>query len=172
MFETLYKRASNGAIRYWKIKTDGATIERESGQLNGTPVYYSEVVIGKNIGRSNETTDEEQAAKEAKSLWTKQHDHGYKTLAELGVTYTNNLSDILDRTLPKYNTDANGNIKPMLAKPFEEKRVIWPALIQPKLDGVRCLMIIDSLGQVQFYHVQVNFIIRLSISGMMLETLT
>ena len=154
MFDTLYKRASNGTIRYWKIEVEGSIINRESGQLGGTPVYYSEIVEGKNMGRSNETSDEEQALKEAKSLWIKQHDHGYKTLQDLGITATNikehDLVFMLDNTLPKYNTDANGNIKPMLAKPFGEKWVRWPALLQPKLDGVRCLMIIDSQGQVQF----------------------
>lgn len=33
----------------------------------------------------------------------------------------------------------------MLAQPFEEKRVrSWPVLVQPKLDGVRCLVLIDT----------------------------
>lgn len=32
----------------------------------------------------------------------------------------------------------------MLAEPFEEKRVkAWPVLVQPKLDGVRCLAVLD-----------------------------
>jgi hypothetical protein len=51
---------------------------------------------------------------------------------------------ILKKYLPQFNTDASGNVKPMLAKAVDWKKVQYPCYIQPKLDGVRCLMIVAS----------------------------
>ena len=78
---------------------------------------------GKNIGKANETTPEQQALLEAESKWNKKKDEGYKeTLEEV--------------TLVKEDTD--GFVKPMLATD-NIKYIKYPCYIQPKLDGIRCL---------------------------------
>lgn len=88
-FPTLYKRTKTGAIQYWQIKTvscpSHTIIHKESGQL-GTenPVTHDETLTaGKNIGRANETTHEQQADLQAESDWKKKLDSGYKTLEQL-----------------------------------------------------------------------------------------
>ena len=130
----LYKRAANGAIRKWSIFVENDEITRISGQLGGTyTTYVDDTIVGKNIGRANETTPEQQAILEAESLYKKQLDNGYKAISEVEAL-----------NLPKYNTDANGNIKPMLAKKADLDKIIFPVFIQPKLDGVRCLMIVKD----------------------------
>lgn len=168
-FDTLYKRTKTSAIQQWTIEVVTKTshgnpvIKKQSGQLNGQLITHNEVISeGKNIGRANETTPLKQALFMAESDWKKKKDEGYKSLEDLGITaqadtddvnptllyyYQSGVSDSLDialnRTLPKFNSDSNGNAKPMLATAVEKiKNIEYPVLIQPKLDGVRCLMIV------------------------------
>lgn len=174
---TLYKRAKTGAIQYWQVKTvscaDYTIIVKESGKY-GTQnsIVHQEIINkGKNLGKSNVTSHEEQANLQAQSDWTRKKDEGYKTLEELNITLTTvsetrriwitdvptghpdfpvtsvegkNLHVLLDFKLPKFNTDAEGQTKPMLAKPVNWDKVEYPCFVQPKLDGVRCLMIVQN----------------------------
>lgn len=164
--ETLYKRNKSGKIQYWQVEVMGSTITKTAGQLNtDKPLVHKEVVTtGKNIGKVNETSPEEQAVSQAKSDWNKKRDEGYKSLTDLnlvihddpqlGTVYTENfglrcstnmLGSALERVLPQFNTDASGNPKPMLATDWKKiKKINYPVLLQPKLDGVRCLMTIAA----------------------------
>lgn len=162
----LFKRAKTGKIQSYRIltkhgKSSGeAIIVKQTGQLEGKKiVHYESITKGKNIGRSNETTAVQQAIFQMQSDWQKKKDEGYKDLAELGhsnpslsVTSAMGphlikpLSDFLQDNLPQFNTDASGNMKPMLAYPIEkvkESSIEFPVFVQPKLDGVRCLAIIS-----------------------------
>ncbi len=93
-FETLYKRTKTGAIQYYAISVTlqdnwrGAQIIKESGQLNtDNPIIHVEKInAGKNIGKVNETTPEQQAELQAESDWKKKKDEGYKSLIDLGIT--------------------------------------------------------------------------------------
>ena len=168
--ETLFKRTKTGAIQYWKVLTSpdehhGCHIVKESGQLGTiSPITHREFLnCGKNVGRSNETTPEEQAESQALSDWTKKHDEGYKTLKDLGIITPGEdhvfeigngegyfagygtLEAALNNEMPKFNSDSNGNPKPMLATCYTKvKNITYPCYIQPKLDGVRCLMVVDT----------------------------
>ena len=118
---TIYKKDTSGKIRYLKTWTDGDILHQESGVVGGAPVPHQKVCTPKNVGRSNETTGQEQANLELQSLLAEKLKGGY------------------------FNTQAEaegGNvILPMLAKSYkdEAKKVEWPALSQPKLDGMRAL---------------------------------
>ena len=95
---------------------------------------------------------------QAESDWKKKRDEGYKNLNDLGIRFpgetgifstTDNdygtLEAALNNELPQFNTDANGNVKPIMAKHWDGgKKVKYPCYIQPKLDGVRCLMIVEA----------------------------
>lgn len=114
----LYHKGKNGEMRVWSVWTEGSTIKTEYGVLNGEMVQSSKVATGKNIGRKNETSPEQQAEAEAQSLWTFKKERKYSESKE-------------DACEPL--------LLPMLAKEYEAKKVSWPAFVQPKLDGVRCL---------------------------------
>lgn len=148
--ETLYKRTKTGAIQSWTIsvqqKEGGAIydIEKRVGQVNGKITTHIESIsVGKNIGRSNETTPQEQAESQATADWTKKHDDGYKSLTSLGafVPFTDEvgLYQFLETILPQFNSDANTQMKPMLApsKPWKEGKTKYPQLIEIKFDGNR-----------------------------------
>lgn len=70
---TLYKLAENGSLIEWTIEVDGRTIRTKWGQQGGKFQTTFEVVNeGKNSGKKNATTPEQQAVKEAEAKWTKQ----------------------------------------------------------------------------------------------------
>lgn len=165
-FDTLYRRSKTGAIVYYKVSVDEGDIDhapiivKESGQLGTvSPVVHRETVYqGMNIGKSNETTPIQQAKLQAESDWKRKKDSGYKTYAEVMVSTTGGeafayarvtdqatIKEDLEHCLPEFNSDAQGNVKPMLVKDWKKvSKVEYPCFCEPKLDGVRCLMIISG----------------------------
>lgn len=135
-FPTLYAKASTGKIKIWRIwAEDGKpcpTIVTEYGWKGSDNLQQTVVKVpkGKNIGRSNETTAFEQACLEAEAKWTKKQDK-------------------------KYTPDPSGKsniLLPMLAHDYKKRKhhVEWPAFVQPKLNGVRCLATKVSDTEVQY----------------------
>jgi DNA ligase 1 len=128
----LYKSDKTGRTRIWKVHTEGNTIITLHGLKDGKLVKSEKDTIGKNIGRSNETSPEEQAVKEADSLYEKKKKEGY-TEADPAVEDVK--SEFYD---------------PMLADKYtekEEKKLKYPVYVQPKLDGVRLLMFQNEEGE-------------------------
>jgi DNA ligase 1 len=117
-FPPLYHRGKQGEIRQWSVWTEGNIIKTEYGVLNGEMIQSEKRAFGKNVGRKNETSDEQQAQAEAQSMWTFKKDRKYSETVE-------------DASEPL--------LLPMLAKEYDPKKAAFPAFIQPKLDGVRCL---------------------------------
>lgn len=112
---TLYKLDNNGTVRQWRVWVEDDEYFVEHGVLNGSLQETSTIAEAKNIGRANETTAEEQAELEAKSLWTKQKDR---------KGYSEDIS-------PKKK------FSPMLAQRYDQhpKKIFFPAYVQCKLDG-------------------------------------
>ena len=125
----LYKLTSSKKIQVWEISTEDNKIIVIQGQLEGKKQYYEETIKkGKNIGRANETTVEEQAEMEAKSKWEHKHNKDYHLSIE-------------DCKLKKKIAN-NGGYLPMLAQSFNKhatRHLKYPCYIQPKLDGLRCI---------------------------------
>ena len=123
--KTIYKEDSKGNLRFLSIYTEDDTLYQKSGIVDtANPVVHSKVCTPKNVGKSNETTGAEQAVAQAESLYTKKIREGY---------FDN-------------QADAKSNlvIKPMLAKDYfkEKHKIINKTLlsVQPKLDGIRCII--------------------------------
>lgn len=140
---TLYKKTNTGAIQQWTIsveeKMTGGLIRTTHGQVGGALQETTDLVVeGKNLGKANATTPYSQAEAEAQAKWTKQKKKGYvetKEAAEAGE---------LDAVI-------EGGIAPMLAPnksyPKDDdlvKRIQFPCYAQPKLDGIRCVAIIEN----------------------------
>ena len=122
MNKTIYKLDSKGKLRYLTISTKDNLVVQTSGlQDSPNAVTHESECIGKNIGKSNETTPQEQAILEAKA----------KIKAKLEEGYYESIEEAKDGVL----------VLPMLAKEFkaEEDKVTYPLYVQPKLDGMRCL---------------------------------
>lgn len=132
---TMYARDSNNKIKQWSVKTNDNVLIISYGKLDGSIINRATSILGKNIGRSNETTSDEQAVLIANSKIAKHKKDGYKTLDELGITNV----DKLDEILPKFNTDDKGNIKPMKAQWFKPGVMSYPVYGQPKINGLRSI---------------------------------
>jgi DNA ligase-1 len=131
-FPTLYKKASTGAIWSWRIFVTDSTIHEQWGIDGGAQQTTTDLIKeGKNQGRSNATTPQEQAVAEAKSKWEKKVKSGYVESKKDAEKGKNEL----------------GGYPPMLAKSaadIHEKYLTFPCYIQPKLDGLRCVSTLDG----------------------------
>ena len=126
--QTLVKRRSDGGIQEWSIEVDGNAFRVTSGKQGGKQKVNDWTYCnGKNKGKSNETTDEEQARVQAKAKWDKKLAGEYALDAE--------------------SADSLGFTKPMLAKSWDDygDKVEFPVYAQPKLDGIRCIATKDGL---------------------------
>ena len=118
--QTLFKKTATGSINQWTIIVEENYYWTEFGQIDGIIQHSDKTYCsGKNKGRSNETSDEQQAIFEATSLWNK------KQTMENFVTDINKVNELLFQP-------------PMLAKVYGKVYENDMEFIQPKLDGIRC----------------------------------
>lgn len=81
----------NEKERIWKVWVKGNTLHRISGLVSGKKVSAERSFKGKNIGKKNETTAEEQAKIEAEKQWVKQIDKGYEPKCKEGKAMLKNI---------------------------------------------------------------------------------
>ena len=154
--KTLYNTTiGTGREKQWSICVleNGPTyiIQSSHGIVGGKMVVHETVIHeGKNIGKKNETSPKQQAILEATREWTKKVKQGYSE-NNIDINKIDNI-DNKKENLPKGTI----GIKPMLATEFEKTSFTstststFPVYIQPKLDGVRCLVYLDKEGKIVF----------------------
>jgi len=146
---TLYRSDSTGRPRSWEVRVEktsnGFDIVTLAGLIDGEKVEARvPITEGKNIGKKNETSPEEQATAEAVS----------RIKAKLKEGYTNDIDNAGTK-----GVKGSGIPSPMLAQTYDpaEKQsgskglkrlglVGKPVAAQPKLDGVRRLININPQG--------------------------
>ena len=74
---TLYKTNKNGSIQQWSIEVSGPTFTCIYGQVGGKLQSQQTICKSVNVGKSNETTPEQQAQLEADALVAKKIKSGY-----------------------------------------------------------------------------------------------
>ena len=121
----LYSLSSTGALQEWTIEISGDSYRTHHGQVGGkitTTKWFS--AKGKNGGKTNSTTNEEQALLEGQRKWDKKVEVG-------GVE---------DPKKAKFEAPF---LEPMRAGKFadlEKKgKITYPKYAQPKLDGYRSI---------------------------------
>jgi ATP-dependent DNA ligase len=117
----LYRKSSLGKLLVWRVWTEGNVIHSEYGQVDGKLQHAVKKAKGMNIGRSNETSPEEQADIEALAMHKKRVENNY----------------VLDPGDAEIEV-----VKPMLAYLLDDHKhkINWVrgVLVQPKLNGLRC----------------------------------
>lgn len=120
--KVLYKKSRTGQVQYWQIEVEGAEITTRWGKLHGKEQVATDTV------REAKSQDavEKQAQAEAESQFRDKIKEGYVT--EIGRAVQG-------------ETDHQGGWFPMLCHKFSEQghKIKYPAFVQPKLDGVRCV---------------------------------
>jgi ATP-dependent DNA ligase len=143
MIKTLYHKDSLGKIRVWTITLvdngDSTDTIIETGLLNGAKIKnVTTVGEGKNFGKINETNHETQSLAEAES----------KIASKIKEGYVEKIEDVRESSIL-----GSGIPAPMLAnkhhpsgeqkgsKTLSEMKILDRVIIvQPKLDGNRCLI--------------------------------
>lgn len=122
---TLYKKSKTSSVQQWSVFVDGDEVIVEWGQLDGKLQTESYQCFAKNVGRSNQTSAEEQAELEAVAKWQKQIKKNYS-------------EDI-----------HNSDIKKLPAKVNDWKKLKkipnFPLYASIKYNGVNCLIIRDPV---------------------------
>jgi DNA ligase-1 len=158
-FPTLYNTTiGTGREKQWSIEvlevSDSHYIVRSRhGVRDGKLVTHdTDITEGKNIGKSNETTPRQQALLGAERDWDKKVKQGYaqedKPVLKKKLIRVSKLSD----TVIEEPVKESKLLKPMLALELdmEKPNIKFPAYVQPKLDGVRCLIYYNSVGDLVF----------------------
>jgi len=122
--DKLYANASNGKIKTWEIEAKNNVMIIKNGYLDGKIASQEKIIKGKNIGRSNETSDSEQCILECKAKWQSKVDEQY-------TVNKNNIKEYTDQKV----------LLPMLALDYHKRKhdIIFPCYLQPKLNGLRML---------------------------------
>ena len=127
----LYKRNNYNEPIYWSIEQIGKTVQISYG------------IVGR-AGRI-ETSEPLEPDRDILSRTNQKRKEGYKLLEELHDNAPSVIPDVrllikyLNDYLPKFNTDANGSAKPMLAKTYEYKNGA-NRIAQFKINGLRCFI--------------------------------
>lgn len=118
----LFARGNNGQILEWQVEVQGNKYRTITGTQGCQHVIsdWTMVSEGKNLGKKNATTIEEQAFSEAESRWEKKVKHG---------GYWEDIADI----------DKSKFVEPMLANHYKDRigKVAFPVLVDRKYNGMR-----------------------------------
>ena len=158
------KSSSNNSKKVWQIKTkidpelNKITLITESGELGGH--LKSNQKILSNIKLSSKkgiTSLEKYAEEQAKKLFNNKKREGYIEYNNNNNNNNNNENEINNAETPKKIGEENENgvnkkitirkYYPMLAHRYNEKKgdIKFPCFVQPKLDGVRCVVVGNKL---------------------------
>jgi ATP-dependent DNA ligase len=133
MYTTLYARALNGKIKVWTIMSYHNSIATTNGY------FFNEKAT--HIAKVSMSSIEVEIISKIK----KKKQEGYKDINDIFLL-TNNFpteaitESWLQANLPITNVDANYNLKPMKCQPFKKGKMKYPAIAQPKLNGVRATL--------------------------------
>jgi len=165
---TLYGVEKNGKIKTWvadiylkgtNAQTGNAFATIEYGQQDGkkqmTVRGYTE---GKNIGKKNETTPLQQCIAETRKKWLdkKEKESYQETMPTSTLTHHDEEQEQEHEQEKEQKTSAKKYF-PMLAHKFEpaskttkKNTIIFPCFVQPKLDGLRCVVYRDpATGEIR-----------------------
>ncbi len=156
---TLYSLDKKGKIRVFKgevslsgeLLPNTAYIHTYTGLLGGNLTKKTKTI---NDGKQNRSVNE-QAQFELDSLVFEKVDEGYKSKEQLAIRAEElhyafpsdlSISDLFERLEIKFNTNKYWLPLPMLAEKWKEKKakVKYPRLVQPKLNGVRCIAVLHE----------------------------
>lgn len=120
-FQILYHLSKSKKLHSWEIWVENDIIFSLAGTLDGKKILSQKIATPKNEGKKNATTANEQAEKEAQSMWQHKLDRKY--------------------SLTKEEAQVIDEIAPMLAQDYYKRKnkIAFPVLIEPKLDGIRSL---------------------------------
>jgi ATP-dependent DNA ligase len=134
-YATLYGKDKSNKTRVWTIsvikRSDNPFIHVEHGVKDGQLVVTDrEVKTGKNLGKKNETSVEEQAILMADKMYKDKIEKDQYVTSESSFEEEKSQFPISPMLCDKYDPTSKSKRK---------VDIVFPCFSQPKLDGVRCL---------------------------------
>jgi len=167
-FPILYGVEKNGKIKTWSAniylkginkKSDHAYATIEHGQQDGKKqMTVRDYTEGKNIGKKNETTPLLQCIAETRKKWLdKLYQESYQETMPTPVQPEQHQDQSQDQSQEQDQEKSTKKYFPMLAHKFEpasktakKNTIIFPCFVQPKLDGLRCVVYRDpTTGEIR-----------------------
>ena len=160
-YPPIFSKDKSGKTRIWKATIFAFPLSNTAmsvinhgineGKLQVDTRQYTE---GKNIGKKNETTPLEQCVSEVdKKRKDKMEKEGYAEILLPNAINSAEEEDQKEQGEQGEWTDAQPHRKifPMLANKYEpaasakkRKGIVFPCFVQPKLDGLRCVVYLDG----------------------------
>lgn len=140
----LYRESRTGATLSWKIVVEDTDnkIQRIFGHQHGKQQHTEEIVEGKNIGKSNETTPHEQAVKEAQSIIVKKLKEGFRDKLTKQIFTFNPLPEGFTPSKPISSPPDGVSMAEESLKEFYAER---------KYNGVNLLLVVDLKSKRHLY---------------------
>ena len=160
----LYGIEKNGKIKTWaaniylkgsNTQSDHAFATIEHGQQDGKKqMTVRDYTEGKNIGKKNETTPLQQCVAETKKKWLdKLYQESYQEVVPIPMSQQEQGKEGQGKEDQGKEQEQKTSAKkyfPMLAHKFEptsktakKNTITFPCFVQPKLDGLRCVVYRD-----------------------------
>jgi len=137
----LYSKDAKGNIIQWRVYTSDDVVVTEHGRVGGKQAVNRDRAKATNVGRSNERLGEAQAEFEAEAAWTKKKKQGYvSTIAEAKTAQV--ILPMLAHPLEKKSRNSKGIMQ------VKRRAIEFPCDLQRKLNGLRCLAIVNQDGSV------------------------
>jgi len=139
----LYRESRLGATLAWKVivEENDNKVQRIFGHKEGKLQHTEEVIEGKNIGKSNETTPHEQALLRAQSLITKKTKEGFRETLTKHVFTFNPLPGGFTPSKPISNPPDGVSMNKGLESFYAER----------KYNGVNLLLVVDLNDEKHLY---------------------
>lgn len=149
---TLYGKDITGKTKVWSasIYTSGSVARYtvEYGQLGGKiQTTNRDFTEGKNIGKANETTPLQQCCNEIQKKWTDKKEKERYSESLVQSLAEDNKQTLMEGDKQSLAEDKQPTCFPMLAHIYDPKSkvksknpIVYPCFVQPKLDGLRCLI--------------------------------
>lgn len=129
----LYKRDKKGNLLEWSIDYDNVSYWTISGRCDGKKIQTSPTFVEqKNIGKANETSLEQQVLNEVASKIQYQIDHGYSY------------------EIPSEEKRFEVSLADKYSDRQEKGKLDFPYIVEPKLDGLRCYLILKD-GEIRMF---------------------
>jgi hypothetical protein len=140
-YPKLYKLNAHGKVLEWYLERDGNKYRTISGQQDGKQTTSNwTIAVGKNIGKKNATTGEDQADKECLAKYEKKlKGGGYVANIEEVVQFTYTKPMLADTYYSEKCDPETGETIITDNRPTDDVLKLGEYVLQPKLDGVRCL---------------------------------
>lgn len=143
----LYQKSSTGKTKFLELSTDGSKFITTWGLLDGKTQTTEKICEGMNIGKSNETSPEQQAVLEMEAKAIKKQKEGYSTTKPDDAVLTETDSKIDLDNLPI-------NLCP--SKPIGQNKLTVKITESPDTYGQRkhnghCLILVRGTGTTKIY---------------------